>query len=362
MLRNSTVFVDYPVLNPGAPLRFLDPQIAMEFELGHYVIVGSMAVMVWDFIISIPEDFRLVRKTKLTFMTGVFLAMRVTAVLSLLYATIVDTAKLQDCARHENIDLILFMVNRTCTSFLFYSRVLAVYRRNHCVLAFFGALWLFVIGSASTLFKVVTGSNVGPTPYCAVEVQKGTLLFLTPAAEAVFDTSLCIAVTYRLVSLRSTPETRHTWKRWLAIDKDQNRSLSDRFLRDSQLYFLLTACIKVPELIMMIALAVGTSSISPIQFVLVYPDLLIVNVLASKIYRNMRLGQPGLLAASSHSTTMPNISHIRIGNGGTSSDEVEMATYPQKSKDEEHRYPPGILYKSSKSTILSDSQNGANTA
>ena len=43
MTQDATVN-QYPVLNPNAPLRFLDPETAFEFTLGHYVIVGSLAV------------------------------------------------------------------------------------------------------------------------------------------------------------------------------------------------------------------------------------------------------------------------------------------------------------------------------
>lgn len=44
MVQNVTMVAGYPILNDGAPLRYVDPAIALEFQLGHYVIVGSMAV------------------------------------------------------------------------------------------------------------------------------------------------------------------------------------------------------------------------------------------------------------------------------------------------------------------------------
>lgn len=79
---------------------------------------------------------------------------------------------------------------------------------------------------------------------------------------------------------------------------------------DSSIINRLTILIKLPEIIVFVYFTLISPSSSGIGIVLVYPDAAISNILAAKIYRNMKLKRPGILPVR------------RSGNNGT------FATHP----------------------------------
>ncbi|KAF9527378.1 hypothetical protein CPB83DRAFT_895390 [Crepidotus variabilis] len=139
--------------------------------------------------------------------------------------------------------LTLFALNRACTSFIFYSRVRALLRRENHLSSFFGVLWMLVVVAPVVLvaFRALVGVNVGPTRTCATLVDRGYFMLPTPLDETAFDALVCVAVTLRLSRQNASDLNQRScrWRRWFSLDSPSHQLLSERFLRDSQFYFIL---------------------------------------------------------------------------------------------------------------------------
>ncbi|KAF9528972.1 hypothetical protein CPB83DRAFT_292133 [Crepidotus variabilis] len=287
---------------PGA---FVDPTIKSQQSAGLDILIGSLAVLLWDFISTVAEDVRLVASSAYTIQILCYIIMRSTAIMAWFAAIISQTTLQRDCRKLVRVTIAFMVVNKACTSFVFFTRVCAVYSGNRVVAGTFGLLLLGVVAGSAQLLSgnVILGAPIGPTNHCTVLTPKGFLLFPVPMTEGIYDTLVCLAITYKLAEVdifsKSIPriprrEVRRVW--WPGfLASPRLRSLSARFLRDSQFYFILTACVKIPQIIiLLISVPSHHTSVSPIYFALIFPDLVIVNALASRIFRNLKLNKPGL--------------------------------------------------------------------
>ncbi|KZP05658.1 hypothetical protein FIBSPDRAFT_967104, partial [Athelia psychrophila] len=59
MANNDTA---YPILNPYTPLAFLPPDIANQYEAVGYVYVATLAAYIWDWLLALPEEYKLYRR------------------------------------------------------------------------------------------------------------------------------------------------------------------------------------------------------------------------------------------------------------------------------------------------------------
>ncbi|KAF9524727.1 hypothetical protein CPB83DRAFT_860789 [Crepidotus variabilis] len=306
---SSITWNGHEVLNPSTPMAFLEPKTAVTSTIYAYIVVGCLSIMLWDILQYFPEDYQVVLKPNCKCKTTVFVIARLSAFAFLLESALVDTAPIGHCRVVNTLGCVLFLLNRSSVSLLFYFRVVAVWNRNRYIVGFFTITWLLVVAGSVLAIFATRGDHIGPTQYCLVVVTQD-FLFLAAVAESVNDMLVCAAITYKLaedgqhLGVLRGGRSLFIWRR-VSFGR-----LSERFMQDTQLYLLITFCIKIPEIIAFFVLRQKVGSV--ISIVLAFPDTVVVNVMASKVFRNMKLGKPGLLPAQQTQGSV-NLSFVRAG-------------------------------------------------
>ncbi|KAF9531364.1 hypothetical protein CPB83DRAFT_100817 [Crepidotus variabilis] len=298
MVQNGGTKMQLKPFNTDTPFLYLDPATGNLVPFCQYIVVSSFSIFLFDLLDSFKDDYQHVVQQRFCFMSVVFVISRLSCLTFLLICCFILTAPLGDqCERTVFVVATVFIFYRASTCALFYARVKAVYPQNRLVKAAFALLWCFAVGGAISSIFSVTAVRIGPTMYCIpATVGLWELVFMV-AAEGIYDLLVCIAVTYKVREYRMAEdgELDGACGPWLWFSPSKRSRLADRFLRDSQLYFLITACVKIPEILVILCFSIIIPSASGISVVLVYPDTAVTNILATKIYRNMKLRRPGLL-------------------------------------------------------------------
>lgn len=96
------------------------------------------------------------------------------------------------------------------TSLLFFARVRAIYAYKRSVTVIFGILWIIEFAACMLVPFGTAGGNIGFTPYCMVSrispIDGAPTITLT-----VFDTTVFLAISYRLMGHRSTQPANQSW-------------------------------------------------------------------------------------------------------------------------------------------------------
>ncbi|KAF9533692.1 hypothetical protein CPB83DRAFT_880201 [Crepidotus variabilis] len=336
--------------NPYAPEAWIPSTLAEIFRLHHCLGVGCMSIFLWDVLSSLVQDYIVVFRRKFTFQTAVFLTIRIATFLFLLGSAFVFMTDLDDCLPWSIVNSIGYITTHCATGLLFYFRVAAVYRGNPYIINFFRICWLSLVAGTIMGPATVTYIHIPPTRTCVIQVlpSKAQYPVVAALAQGFYDLLVCGFITYKLSSGKETESRSGTMGRratrsWLGW-KQKTAMFTRRFLQDSQLYFLLIACVKIPEIICFFAFQ-GSTYGSLAQLMLSFLDTVVVSILATKVYRKLKLGQPGLLdQASSHTQNISFLrkdtsggTHLNSSNSGT---QVTHGTSGSNKKSSRHSYPP----------------------
>ena len=209
---------------------------------------------------------------------------------------------------------------RASTAFLMYFRVCAVYGMNKFVVLFFGFTWLIATAGATTPFRAMKSAYIGPTKYCTSMVKDDYLIALS-ITDLVNDSLILLAIMYKL-GVRDgrrtqTSQISGAWKRTGRLHR-----FTSVFLQDSQIYYTwvkpytlllflsdrsrvsITVVLNLATIITFFA--VDTPAQSPFRFTIIFPTAAIVNIMACRVFRNVKLGRYSRVLA------MP--THIEAGN------------------------------------------------
>ncbi|KAJ3506386.1 hypothetical protein NLJ89_g6893 [Agrocybe chaxingu] len=223
--------------NPFTPMAFLPPDIAFQVTVATYVVVGTTSVILWDVLIHLTDDYRLLAYFTVNLPTIVYFISRLAASACLSGYLILATIPIgaENCNLVNKVVSSLVPVATPATSLLFFFHVRAIYN-NKFVVAFFSLMWLAVVaGSATTLGGAYRA--LGPTDYC---VQDGTLPWYTSAAAIaplVNDFCLYVAIIWRVVQNSYAEDTMKNRFRTMLFG-DYLPVLSRALLQKGQAYFL----------------------------------------------------------------------------------------------------------------------------
>ena len=130
---------------------------------------------------------------------------------------------------------VFFVFAISSTSLLFFLRARAVFLSNPLATAFFGVLWLGVLGGSLTSIPGIRGANLGPTRYCTI----GMIRFYSVAAAItplINDSIIFFAISWRLCANIAPPTLRNDVK--TMVFGDHLPAFSKSLLQDGQVYFL----------------------------------------------------------------------------------------------------------------------------
>ncbi|KAF4610092.1 hypothetical protein D9613_010443 [Agrocybe pediades] len=179
---HATCNTSFELPNPLTPLAFFPPDLAYQASVSLYVLVGSAAVLIWDILMNLQRDIKMLKRYKLTLSLVVYFISRFSALAYLLGNAVLQTAPLSHCEIVHRLQA-LYPILIPSTSLLFFFRVRAMYSDNTKVVVFFFLLWLAVIGGSITPIIGVSAMNIGPTDYC---INSGLKLYISAACIVPF--------------------------------------------------------------------------------------------------------------------------------------------------------------------------------
>ncbi|CCM00297.1 uncharacterized protein FIBRA_02327 [Fibroporia radiculosa] len=216
-------------------LSYLTPSLAPEFQLGRYILAGSLGAMTWELLSNLSNDYRLLFKHRLGFPTLVYYISRLSTFTYALVSVVLQTASVGHCQAIQYIDTIFMALSVSTTSLLFYFRMSAVYHSNKYMMGAYTIVWLGVVAGSMMLIPSATGGAIGPTNFCitkAMEMYAGAI----GVSVLLHDTFVFIAISWRLV-LNSYHEVSD-WRRVRAFLYGESlQPISKTLLRDGQLYY-----------------------------------------------------------------------------------------------------------------------------
>jgi len=266
-------------------LCFLSSEMATEVMISRYITVSTLAIYVWDFSNNILNDYNLLSRYRLRLPTVVYFISRISSLGFIVSTTVFQTAPVNACYQLEKSLGVLFFFSVTSTSLLFFFRTRAVFDRNPWIVAFFAALWLAVVAACLTVIIGVDGVNIGSSRYC-IDGEVKSYVTMATVIPLINDTCVFFAISLRLFyNSYAGPTLRDSLR--VLIFGDYLPMFSKAMLHDGQAYYLTTVTINLLAVIMLFNQSVPTI----LRTVFWVPNVLMVNIMASRVFRNTIFGR-----------------------------------------------------------------------
>ncbi|KIM77145.1 hypothetical protein PILCRDRAFT_825699 [Piloderma croceum F 1598] len=276
---NSTIPPD-AILNPYTPLAFLAPDVANQFQVICYVNVAILAAFTWDWLMTIPEEYEIIRKKGFSRPNIAYSLSRFGTFGFCLTTTIIRIASIDDCKVLKYMKGSLLEIGVSATSLLFLFRVKAVYNNSRIITAFFGLLWLAITGLNTLIMLAISPDHIPHTKRCTEGLALPEYTTVPIIVTAVNDTLVFFAISYRMLSSVMIHST------WRARAKsfftgDGLMHVSRALLQSGQVYYFIT-----------IGVAIATSALilSPdfpvgLKPILSSAYIALSSVMACRVYR-----------------------------------------------------------------------------
>jgi len=158
----------------------------------------------------------------------------------------------------------------------------------------FSMTWAVAVGCAFTIFWGLEGIHIGPTKFCT-SIITHQFIQVTLWAEFFNDTLVFVVLMWKLgSSQQGGGTTRGDWKSRFSFRRPGMKRLTDAFLRDTQLYYLIVIVLNVSTVITFFVL--DDPPTSSFRVFMVVPSTVIVNIMACRVFRNLKLGYSGFLS------------------------------------------------------------------
>ncbi|KAF8202560.1 hypothetical protein BJ912DRAFT_1053727 [Pholiota molesta] len=268
--------------NPFTPMAFLPPKVAFQITLNNYVAVGITAVLIWDILTHLSEDYRILTRYRIRFPTITYFVARISILLYVITCVVFKTAPTNACVKLGQIMEWCFLVVQSSTSLLFVLRVWAIFRNNYYVCAFFALTWLAVVGATVNVGLSLEVGNIGTTRYCVYTRSPDSILTFVMAL--VHETLIFFAITWLLVHNMVADRNLSQGVR-IVVFGDYLPIFSKALLKDGQLYYLTTLTTNLGAVILYyMPMALGY------KILLLLPNLALTNLMACRVYRKTKLG------------------------------------------------------------------------
>ncbi|KAJ7572120.1 hypothetical protein C8J56DRAFT_1080883 [Mycena floridula] len=295
--------------NPMTSLAFVSPELGRQIEIGRYIVVGGLSVMLWDVLYNITADYQLLHKSRRGFVTLIYFLSRIFTLYYVLMCAIFETFPGKHCAFILRMTAWSYPLMASFTSFLFFIRVKAVYSNRISVAIPFFCLWLAVAGSSITIIFGVTGGNIGPTPYC-VNTSAAPYVSAAMWSTMVHDTAVTLAISIRLLH-NSYADTDSFGIRTRAEHIFYGKSLprfSRTIFQDGLVYYWITVAANILVTIMLYIPNIPPSYRTMFSI----PTMALSNIMACYVFRHAKLGllRSGNAMSGVDSTVRPSVRGI----------------------------------------------------
>ncbi|KZP25243.1 hypothetical protein FIBSPDRAFT_950605 [Athelia psychrophila] len=270
------------LLNPYTPMAYLPPEQADLHQLTAYIYVASLAILAWDWLMSIPDEYRILSTGRISKSKIAYISARLSTLGLCLVMVMLQVAPVGNCQTMFYIEAVFLILSSSTNNLLQFIRVRAVYGKSRSVTAFFGFWWLAVIGTTSTIPWAVEATHLGPTKLC-IDIKVEAWVTSGTVCNAVNGTLVFLAISYR-VSSRSLGETG-----WCSIARRFLRSdgtppVVRDLLHQGQLCYLATVMIYIPQIFL------AFNKMPGYQGLLVVTVQVVENIMNSRVHRAVILG------------------------------------------------------------------------
>ncbi|KAJ6533990.1 hypothetical protein DFH09DRAFT_122872 [Mycena vulgaris] len=262
-----------------------------------YVLVGCTAVLIWDVLNNLRNDYMLLFKQRFHVASGAYVVSRLASLVYLLGFTIFFTHSIQACNTAFVAISSFYPLVVSASTFLFLFRVRGVYGGDRLVTAAFGLLWLAVVGTSMAIPFRTNAIGLGDPRHCVL-VNIGA--YTTASAIAgitltVYDTLAFFAISYRLVSnfWHSEELTRGEQVRTFFSGANLP-AFSKALFTDGQMYYMITAVTNCVTILLVYIPSTVLDADSIYHGVMVLPSMTVLSIMACRVYRNTKLRVSGL--------------------------------------------------------------------
>jgi len=281
MASNSTVSA-YP--NPDTPLAFLPPTLADQFQASCYLYVAGLAAFIWDWLMSMPDEYRILRRSNWSLPNVAYFLSRFGTLGFCTAATIFQAGSVEHCQALLYIIGGFYVIAIPSTSLLFFFRVRAVYSNSPYITWFFGLVWISLLGLSVCVPLSIDGGHIGPTKRCINTVVRSygsTPIILN----AIYDTLVFLTISFRIVSFTFVGETKGAQIKSFFFGDGLPR-MSKGLLQGGQLYYFATIGLSIVTSAMV--LAPGVPAVYHAMFTI--PNIALENSMACRVFRAVKLG------------------------------------------------------------------------
>ncbi|KAF8904736.1 hypothetical protein CPB84DRAFT_1895902 [Gymnopilus junonius] len=269
------------VLNPNVYLNFLPPSTAKQFEVARDLYLGTLGAVIWDILVSLPEDLVLIKAGMRPALVAYFTS-RLFSLIYVLLSVICKTRPIAHCNAFEYCVAISWVITSAASAFLFFQRVRAVYNEQKLVHYLFAILLLTNIAIS---LLVPIGSHLGPladTGYC-INTGLKRYVAAAPFMRLVYDSFVFLAISIKVATMQGVSGEVITW-RALASRKSSSR-LIRALLQGGQQYYLMSVCSNL-----LVAILIVTPSVPPVyQAMFTVPDIALSSSMACRVFRNLKI-------------------------------------------------------------------------
>ncbi|KAF9457486.1 hypothetical protein BDZ94DRAFT_1326212 [Collybia nuda] len=282
-MADSSEFDPSQLPNPFTPMAFLPPELAYQKAVTTYVYVGMLGILVWDILIHLGADYKLLTRYRPNIPTLIYFISRWSSLLYSVSSVIFETAPVEDCRVFSKVTCAVYHPAVSATALLFFFRVRALYDGNKYITAVFLFMWLAVLGTSLTVVASLTGVHIGNTKYC-------TFAGFRPYGSssniviAVFDTCVFVAISWRIMTSDSPTDGGGGFR----LSGKHLSQFSKALLQDGQNYYLVAMVCNLLVLIMTYIHGVPTVY----RTIFLVPAVGLTNIMACRVFRNTKLRHP----------------------------------------------------------------------
>ncbi|KAJ7477623.1 hypothetical protein FB451DRAFT_1087156 [Mycena latifolia] len=256
-----------------------------QVDIAGYVFAGSTAVLIWDILCSLRDEYSLLFKHKMSLVVVAYVFSRFGSLVYVLGFTIFATYPLKDCSAAYVAFNSFYTVSLSATAFLFWLRVRAIYAGGRHITVIFGILWLAVVATTITSLFAASVISLADSPQCIIKSVK-SYARSSGIVITLYDTIVFLSISFRLVSTfrQTQPQTRKE-KLMAWFGGGNMPAFSKAVLLDGQMYYMFTVISNIA-----VTIVAFIPSISPVyRSFLVVPNTAIMSIMGCRVYRNTRL-------------------------------------------------------------------------
>ncbi|KAF9477484.1 hypothetical protein BDN70DRAFT_784811, partial [Pholiota conissans] len=287
--------------NPLTPMALLPPDTAEQLTLIIYVAIATLAIQTWDTLVHLLDDYILVTKHPIKFPTMVYFISRWTTLAYLVAAVMLNATPIGEshCDVTRKLTAIFYLLAVASSELLFFLHVRAVYIDNLAAVSFLFLLWIASFGSSLTplvaastvVVSGVQNINIGPiTGYCIGSQEENAPEYLMMAAilPGIHDIFLFFALAYKILRYSCGDNDRPVEKFKTIVFGHHLPRFSKSLFLHGQAYIL---CLTITNIVTIILISLPSVPPNYGAFVFGgYPGVMIMNVMAGRLYRNTKSG------------------------------------------------------------------------